>query len=151
MAFTSPSSNKNSDGRWATSNMEVYVDTDGKKFGFAPPNGNIQHFIDEVILPMGHDTCRGGYDILPPWVNELAAQQQQHTCSTPAPTNKVRRLISSVTPRLPRKRKSPEKARIRALEEHAKQIQAQLDSALEHIDFLEGKVKYWTMRTYNCV
>jgi len=69
--------------------MEVYVDTDGKKFDFAPPNGNVQQFIDEVILPMGHDTCRGGYDILPPWVSELAAQQQQQqTAAAAGTTNK---------------------------------------------------------------
>ena len=138
-------------GRWATRHMKEYFDADNKKFDFPPPNGNVQQFIDEKILPMGHGKCRGGYDILPTWVEELAQQQQQqqqqqqHPSSTPTPTrNKVRRVlttISSATPRLPRKRESPEKERIRELEEHAKYLQAQLDSAFERIDFLDSKVE----------
>eukprot|EP00984_Skeletonema_dohrnii_P031105 scaffold23192_cov91-Skeletonema_dohrnii-CCMP3373.AAC.1 len=37
--------------------MEKFTDNEGKTFGFAPPNGNIQQFIDQVILPMGHNIC----------------------------------------------------------------------------------------------
>lgn len=137
---------KNDNGRWAVRDMEQYFDTDGKAFDFPPPNGKPLQFIQDIILPMGHDTCRGGYDILPPWVKELAQQQQQQqqqSFSTPAPTNKVRRVIASISSaksRLPRKRESPEKARIRELEASAKLLQAQLDSAFERIDFLESKV-----------
>eukprot|EP00984_Skeletonema_dohrnii_P017350 scaffold7876_cov70-Skeletonema_dohrnii-CCMP3373.AAC.2 len=143
---------KKSDGRWAIQNMEKFTDNEGKTFGFAPPNGNVQQFIDQVILPMGHSTCRGGFDILPTWFTELTAKQaniQQHdACSTPRPKSKVARVMSTISaakPRPLRKRESPEKAEIRELKEklreNAAMFEAKLNSAFEENHNLKATVK----------
>ena len=140
------------DGKWRIRKMEKYVDSDGKSFTFAPPNGSVQNFIDNVILPMGHSNCRGGFDVLPPWVEELACcqpangidQQQQSPSTTPSKSSKTPRVVSSTstaTPRPPRKRESPEHEKINELEAAAIIMQAKLDAALEHIEHLTAKVK----------
>ncbi len=140
------------EGKWRTRKLENYVDNDGKSFTFAPPNGSVRNYIDNVILPMGHDNCRGGFDILPPWVKELADcqtahdidQQQGNPCTTPLKSNKIPRVVSPTsppTPRPPRKRGSPEATKIVELEEARTILQAKLNAALEHIEHLTAQVK----------
>ena len=52
----------------------IYRDADGVTFPFAPPNANIQHFIDAEIP--SYRLCHGEQnDMLPVWVRVLAHQQ----------------------------------------------------------------------------
>lgn len=140
---------KNNKGNWSIRSMEKYTDSDGKAFSFAPPNGNVIQFIESFLLPMGHDVCRGGVDVLPSWVKTLAAlqasnQQQHHNGPTPSPTNKTARVmasLSSATPRPARKRPSPDKAEIEELTAKAALLEVRLNSALNHNYNLEAKVK----------
>jgi hypothetical protein len=142
---------KNANGNWSIRTMQKYTDSDRKVFNFAPPNGNIKQFIESDILPMGHSVCRGGVDVPPSWVKELAAlqasNQQQCHASTPNPSNnKMRRVAHPIstpttTPRPARKRPSPDKAEIEELTAKAALLEVQLNSALNHSYNLEAKVK----------
>ena len=88
-------------GRWRLRKEKIYRDADGKTFSFAPPNGNIQQYIDEEVLSSG--LARGAHDnSLPAWVRTLSRQQRdvEGPVHAPAPP----RASTTPPPRLPRKR-----------------------------------------------
>ena len=141
---------KNENGNWVIKKMGTYTDSDRKTFNFAPPNGNIKTFVENTILPMGHNTCRGGFDILPPWVEKLSAlqptnEESNYSTTTPTHGNKVQRLTSTTTapslPRPSRKRESPEKAQLRVMAEHAAELETKLNSALSYNENITAKVE----------
>jgi len=141
------------DGLWKIRKAEIYKDDDGKTFAYPPPNANIQQFIDQEILSSRQ--ARGGYDdSLPSWVRTISRAQIESTetippCDATPPkrqvSNKKRKV--TVTPltnsslRPPsRRRKSAESFELEDMRDQVKELQARLNSALQHIEGLEATV-----------
>ena len=64
-------------GKWVIKKLPVYKDEEGKSWKFAPPNANLDRFIENIPLP---EYCRGGYDDnLPQWFKNQRIIQRRHT------------------------------------------------------------------------
>lgn len=155
-------------GKWIFRDMPKYKDTDGKSFPFPPPNANVQHYIDHKIPSFEY--ARGGYDdTLPLWVKDVSKVQaatvaaaagptsnvqaatkaavagvptSSSRTTTPSSANKVRKVATpSPQKRTPRKRSSPEAIALEEREEQVRDLQAKLNSALEHIEGLRATVE----------
>ena len=142
-------------GKYRFRKRAKYYDDDNKKFTFPPPNNKLEHYIDQIKNKNGY--VRRGYDdSLPSWYKSMAKLQVNtveipqpiaNNVSTPRRTgrsNKVPRVVTptSTAQRSPRgKRASPESSELEEMRETARLLQAQLNSALHHIEGLEATVE----------
>ena len=146
-------------GKWRIRRAETYRDGDGKVFSFPPPNSSVQQFIDEESLSSGN--LRGEYDnSLPGWVRILARMQKDAGGSAvlfPPPSSAAARRngggtgvsrhpavrVREIAPpqRRIRKRGSLKSEEITSLKEQGRVLQAQLDSAPQHIEGMNATIE----------
>lgn len=141
------------DGKWVLRESIApdgkYRDNEKKPFGYPPPNASVQNYINAEI-PL--DYPRGGYDdTLPSWYRKFALMQREeeeksndaaktlHATPKRSKGNKAQKITPS--PRRARKRTSPESAELEEMKQVARELQAKLDSALEHIKELNAVVE----------
>ena len=166
--YSSRHRQKDTNGKWRLRKGASFRDDDGKLFSFPPPNANIQHFIDEETLSFGFS--RGGFDdSLPSWVRVMARLQQSATLDDsqyqsagtqnqsaarveppPDRRNNIALRRNNITPPrreitptrwAPKRRGNPESEEIAELTEQKRILEAQLHSALGHIDGLRATVE----------
>lgn len=136
---------------WVFRQLGTYMDADGKKFGFPPPNYSPLRFIENEIAVS--DVLD---DNLPDWVRKMASKEEDVLPGLCSPQRPVRRSPAAASTSTPastpnKRRKAPGSSRKRnqspesiALEDVTEELRikkAELESALSSIEGLKATVE----------
>ena len=131
--------------KWVFRQLGTYMDADGKKFGFPPPNYSPLRFVENEIAVS--DVLD---DALPDWVRKMASKEDDTLPGLQRPLRRSPAAASTSTPgSTPNKRRkapgstrkrhqSPESIALEDVTEELRIKKAELESALSSIESYRG-------------